>query len=378
MTKEAKVEHSALSRRQFLQTAGMLGLSLGGAAFLNACAQVPTGAGSAVAGPIKLTEMIYVGPGQGTVPRELGTAFMTKNPNVTIEYLEGTNAEIYPKMVAQKQLDANNPLVNFGYFNASSTASGDIDDMWVTLDPAKIPNMNNIIPELRRADNRGATWGVVGMGLLYNTEFVKEAPTSWMDIFDEKFKGKVAMFDYTFAFNGFLEVAHVLGGNIDETFKKFSEAAKNGQFSFFYTSNAQAKDALVTGNVWLEPFFTQLALTWGPGGEGGPVAYAIPKEGMMAMPTYMQIVKGSTPAQIDAASAVINDFLSTEWLSKYVNESANIPATTTAKLDPKYANEPAFQAENVKNAIKIDWVNLAKNNAAWRERWDREVKAFMS
>ena len=286
--------------------------------------------------------MIYVGPGQGTVPRELAAEFIKNNPNVTLEMLEGTNADIYPKMLAQKQVDPNNPLVNFGYFNASSTASGDADDMWETLDPAKIPNMNDILPELRRADNRGATWGVVGMGLLYNTDFVKEAPTSWLDIFDPKFKGKVAMFDYTFAFNGFLEVAHVLGGDIDKTFQMFSDAAKNGQFSFFYTSNAQAKDGLVTGNVWLEPFFTQLGITWGKGGDGGPVTYAIPKEGMMAMPTYMQIVKGSTPQQIDTASKVINEFLSSKWLSKYVNESANIPATTTAKLDPRVRERTRF------------------------------------
>jgi putative spermidine/putrescine transport system substrate-binding protein len=322
--------------------------------------------------------MIYVGPGQNTVPKELAAAYMKEHPNVTIEMIEGTNAEQYPKMLAQKQVDPNNPLINFGYFNASSTASGDVDDMWVALDPAKIPNMETVYPELRRADNRGVPWGVVGMGFLYNTDLVKELPTSWMDIFDPRFKGKVALFDYAFAFNGFLEVAHVLGGDIDETFRLFSEAAKNGQFALFYTSNAQAKDALVTGTALIEPFFTQFGLTWGPGGEGAPVAYTLPQEGMMVMPVYNQIVKGSTPEQIDAASEVINEFLSTEWLSKYCNESANIPATTTAVLDAKYANEPAFQEENVKNGITLDWAELAANNAAWRERWDREVKAYMS
>ena len=367
------MESINLSRRDFVRGMGALGLSLGAGGLLTAC---DSGKGEAV----HLMQMVYVGPGQSIVPRELKLAFERDHPGVTIELMEGTNAAIYPQMVAQKEVDPNKPLVNFGFFNADSTAKGDVDDMWVSLDPKKIPRMEDTYEQYRRPDNLGVAWGVAGMGLLYNTDLVEEPPTSWLDMFDPRFKGKVALFDYAFAFNGLVEVAYVLGGdedNMDGAFEMVSKAAKDGQFSFFFTSNAQAKDALVTGNVLLEPFFVQFGITWGPKGEGGPVAAVAPDEGMMAMPVYMAVVKGSSQAQIDAASEYINTFMSPEWLSRHCNLAAQAPLSKYAQLDKDLALEPTYQPQAVENAMLLDWAKIAANSAEWKERWDREVKAYM-
>ena len=105
---------SGFSRREFLKRTGALGLgaALGASGLLSACSP---GAGGDQ--PVNLTHFIWVGGGQGIVPREVKAEYERDHPNVSIELYEGTNATTYPKMVAQKEVDPNNPLINFGFFN---------------------------------------------------------------------------------------------------------------------------------------------------------------------------------------------------------------------------------------------------------------------
>src|SRR3989442_9734504 len=166
------------SRRQFLQRAAALGISPATAlSSLAACGpgaarapSGPTAAGGKPAGadgPVKLTFFVYVGANQGVVPREVQAEYMKANPNVTIELFEGTNAETYPKMVAARKTTPDQPLINFGYFNADATAKGDGDDMWESLDPANVPALSNVYDTFKRKDSKGIAWGMVGIGLMY-------------------------------------------------------------------------------------------------------------------------------------------------------------------------------------------------------------------
>src|SRR5262249_22530529 len=91
------------------------------------------------AAPVELTMFISAGANQGVVPREVVARYVKAHPDVEIEFWESTNAATYPKMMAAKQADPKAPLVNFGYFNVDLSNRGDTDDMWVVLDPARIP-----------------------------------------------------------------------------------------------------------------------------------------------------------------------------------------------------------------------------------------------
>jgi putative spermidine/putrescine transport system substrate-binding protein len=369
---------SGFSRREFIKRAGALGLgaALGGSGLLSACAPAAGGGDQ----PVQLTHFIWVGGGQGIVPREVKAEYERDHPNVAIELYEGTNATTYPKMVAQKEVDPNKPLINFGFFNIDATTKGTLDDMWISLDPEKIPHMNDVYEPYWRPENKGIVWGISGVGLMYNPELVEEPPTSWNDIFDPRFKGQVAVWDYAWGFNGLAAVAHANGGdeeNIDVSFDLYSQAAKDGQFRFFFDSNQAIKDAMVRGEVAVAPFFNSFPINWGPKGEGGPFAYAIPEEGMVAFPLLFQIVKGSSDEQIAVAEEIVDIYLSPEVLGRYCSLTANVPTSEFVKLDKDYALEPAFDKDNVANAMQLDWAAIATHNTEWKERWDREVKAYM-
>jgi putative spermidine/putrescine transport system substrate-binding protein len=371
-----------VTRRALLRKAGTAGAVIGLGALGGASPWTAVRALANHPKRIDITEFIWIGGGQGIVPREVKRAYEKLHPNVHVELFEGTNATTYPRMVAQREVNPNKPLVNFGFFNVDAHTKGMLDDMWLPLDPAKIPNMNNVFDSYRVKENKGIGWGLSSISVLHNRNLVKEPPASWNDIFAPRFKGKVMIFDYAFGFNGLLGVAYANGGsekNIDVAFEKYSKAAQDGQFLAMFTTNQQVKEALARGEALVAPYFTSFAITWNeeaPSGEG-PFGYTVPRENMIAFTYYFQIVKGTAPEQIDVASDIINMYLWKDTIARYCNFTATVPAVKGTILKPQYKDEPAFRPAAIENAIQPDWAYVAEKTPEWRQRWDREVKAKM-
>ena len=178
--------------------------------------------------PVKITFFIWAGSNQGVVPREVFKAYREAHPEVTIEELESTNAITYPKMVAARRTTPDNPMVSCGFFNVDAITRGDADEMWESMNPERIPNLANVLPQYRRLDNRGVGYQMSGIGILYNKNAVKTPPTSWTALWDPANRGRVVMFDYN---TQMLSIAARLNGgsehDIDPGFKIWSDNAQN-------------------------------------------------------------------------------------------------------------------------------------------------------
>jgi len=379
------------SRRHLLRRAAALGLSV-------AAAPLVPGAVGRAAPPeptvggiynvwrrqeaVTLTMFVWVGANQGVVPREVIADYMRDNPQVKIELYEGTNAETYPKIVASRKIDPNNPLINFGFFNIDATVKGDVDDVWESLDPEHVPNMRDIIEAYHRPQNRGIGWGLSGVGLIYNKERVSTPPSSWMDYWDPAFKGKLALSNYSFYINGLCTTARFMPGgkgesdpeSIERAAKFIGEKAKEGQIALFFDNNEQLKQPLLRGEAWLSGWFKAISYIWEVE-EKAPFGFAIPREGMVAFPLFFQVIKGSTPLQKLHAERIINEMLSSERLSRYCNLTTSIPTSRTVKLEERFANDPAFNKEAVEGALQLDWATIGAKSNEWKELWDAEVKA---
>jgi putative spermidine/putrescine transport system substrate-binding protein len=369
----------AMSRRELLVRTGALGFLAAGAGGLSALSSacVPF-IGSGSSEQVNLTHFIWVGGGQGVVPREVVPAYEQTHPNVHVELYEGTNAVTYPKMVASKEADPSKPLINFGFYNVDATVKGAKDDMWVSLDESKIPNMKGIFPGFRRPENKGIGWGMSAIGLIYNKNTVKQPPTSWLDLLDPTYKGKVVTFDYGFNLL-LLPITYAMGGsakNDEDAWKAITKAARDKQFLAFGGSNEDVKNPIVRGDAWIAPWFSSQQRVWEKE-EGAPVGYVIPREGQEAFPLYFQIVKGSTSRQIDVASDILNQYLDPTTLGRYCDLTKSIPARGDVKLSADLQADPAFAPSAIEKAIQIDWDTAAERDAEWRKRWDRDVKAVM-
>jgi len=366
-----RARRGGLTRREFLRTAaGTAGAlaagQIGGLRF--ALRQVEAGARE------RLTLFVWSGLNLPVVAREVARSYMQTHAGTTIEVLEGQNFEVYPKMVSARKLTPNQPLVHFGYSNTQFTYQGDADDLWEAIDPANVPNLKNIAPAYLRPGNRGVGFSIAPVGLMYNTRLVREAPTSWTDMWHPRFRGKVTSIKYAWYANGLVIAARLNGGsekNIDPGFRLWAQNAN--QFVAFANSNVETRDLVIRGDAHIAAMFGGNVEQWKQ--DGAPLEFVIPREGMISFPLFLVIVKGVNPTQKRIAEGVINLILSERWLARWAALTFFVPTATKNVAPPSLRGMKMYNAEEIARAIQFDWATISQNEQAWRERWDKEVVA---
>ncbi|KQY94298.1 spermidine/putrescine ABC transporter substrate-binding protein [Paenibacillus sp. Root52] len=360
-----------------LTLAASLVLSACGGASTTSNSSEGTDASGSGGEKVKLTMFIWAGSNQDVVPKEVVAEYVKEHPNVEVTFEESTNSVMYPKMVAGKQANPDDPIVNFGYFNADATAKGLNDDMWEPLDTSIVTNIKDIPEQFHQPDNKGIVWGVSSFALVYNKDLVQTPPTSWNDLWEnEQFKGKTALWDYMFYsyISPLIAVkGQEIGASYDNPEPAFQYVADHSdQVGTLVTSNDQLKALLESGDALIAPFSAQVAQTWIDA--GSPLAVAYPEEGAISFPYSLQVVKGSTPEQTRVANEIINELLNAESLTSYADATGTPVTSTTATVPDKYKDDPSFSVETQSNGINPDWDKLAQNSSAWKELWDRLVK----
>jgi putative spermidine/putrescine transport system substrate-binding protein len=358
----------ALSRRNFL---GLLA-GAGTAAGLAACGN-PGGGGSASS--VTSLTMFHWAGAQGAVPKKVGDAFATAK-GVKVSYIEGTNAETFPKLVSSVQINPDKPLLNLGFFNGQSFATGEKSDLWLPV-PDSVANAGKVLEKYRIASKHGAYMVMDAMGLVYSKKAFPTPPTSWNQLFDAKYKGKVTTWDApAFGVNGLPVIAKINGGsesNLAPGLERFAAAAKAKQFNGFISSVDQLRQQLKSGEVVIAPGFQGVAEPWIQAGDD--IGFVVPEEGVMAFPEGFQIVKGSTDAQQTAAAELMNEIFDPANVSAYCEATGTIPLVEGATLGEKYKDRAGFQLETVEKAIQIDWAALVAATEAATKTWNDEVKA---
>jgi putative spermidine/putrescine transport system substrate-binding protein len=327
------------------------------------------------ANPVEVTMFVFLGGALGVQPKAFKEWYESNHSNVKINIYENSNTVGYPLMVAAKKQDASKPFVNLGFFNAQTTAQGDLDDMWEKLDYGHLANVKDIYPAFKRSSQKGIGIGADQLGLVYNTQQISKAPTSWSDLWSPNYAGKVVFFDYYW--QAVYAAARLNGGNLhhmDKGWNLWSQKAHD-QIRTIVTSNPQYLQVLTNGTAGLTSYFNGTAIQWVR--QGAPLKYVVPKEGGINVPVYLQSVKGNTPAQSEVCQDIIGKMLSPKWCGGWANTSVEVPANSKVKLPAEFKALPAFQPATINKLWKLEWQVVAKANSTWRGQWDQQVKGHL-
>jgi len=358
-----------MSRRASSLFSRFLGLGCAAAALATVVAPA-----SAQDEEVQITFFIWAGSNQGVIPMEVIEKYRAEHPNVTIDILESNNAITYPKMVATHRTTPDDPLVHCGFFNVDAITKGKVDDMWEPVTTADVPNMGNVLERFVRPEGKGIGYQSSTIGIMYNTDKVKEVPDSWSVLWADGNDKQVTFFDYD---TRMLAIAARLNGgdehNIDPGFDTWADHVNN--IRALVDSNDAVKNLVVSGDAYYTPWFASLATVWM--NEGAPLGFAAPKEGMIAFPVYLAIANGVTPAEKKVCGDLLNALLEPENAGRYGELTSSVPVTTNAKLSDEQKANPLLSLEAAENAILLDYDYIAEMSADWRERWDREVKFKM-
>lgn len=310
----------------------------------------------------------YGGSTEKQMKSEIIPAFEKAN-NVKIVYVSGNSTDTLAKLQAQKgnqEIDVAimddgpmNQAMSFGFCEPAQLGDEDAD----IYDLAKMGKAVGI--------------GLVATGIAYNKDYFKKqgwaAPTSWNDLADPKYKGKLIVppITNTYGLNSLMKIAKINGGSIDNMdpgFKMFQDKIGPNVLAYVPSSGKtselfQSGDAVIA--VWGSGRLLSLNNT------GFPGAFVYPKEGAVALMTSACEVQGSNVPKL--AQKFIQYLVSPDVQLGIAQHMGWGPVNKKTKLPADLADSLPY-GDKVAAMTAVDWAKVNPKRAQWTNRWTHTVE----
>jgi putative spermidine/putrescine transport system substrate-binding protein len=352
----------ATTRRDVLKYAAAAGGVLLGGAPLQAFSQ-------ATGGRKDLESQMVFGCNGGSTQKNVEKEFVpawSKKTGVKVTYLAGQPAPNVAKVRAQKSA----PPIDALWLAGAATYQAIDGGLMQVLDRSRVPHLAEIPPSVAN-EKMAAPTGVAVVGLFYNKEIFKQKgfapPTSWLDMWDPKFKGHVGAYSTTTtaSITWLSKISMVLTGQYKDSQDAFFAKAKD-LGSNYYASAGAYETAIQQGDAWIGAYTSQRAKQLIDRGQ--PLVFVEPKEGFAAYPVWCGVVNNCKSP--NAAHAWIDFLVSREGQEKIAKYIGYVPVNPNV-------NAPAGQEVFFPNINKVflpDFRWLSANLKMLVSRWNREVE----
>ncbi len=315
-------------------------------------------------------QLIVAGYGGSTekILREKVLPKFEEENNVKVTYVAGNSTDTLAKLQAQKDnQEIDVALIDDGPMSRAVSLG--------FCAPITGVDFSQIYDTAAFPDHKASGLGLIATGLMYNKQVFTEngwaAPTSWNDLKDPKFAGKVVIPPMNNGY-GLLTVvmlARMNGGgegNIEPGFEIIkSDVDKN--VLAYEPSPAKMTELFQTGQavlgVWGSSRVQALA------GTGFPVDFVYPAEGAPAVMTAICPVAKASVSPL--AQAFVTMMLSKEVQESLADEAGYAPVRKDAVV-----KNPGLMpyGETAKKLVVADWSTINQQRDEWNKRWTREVE----
>ena len=322
------------------------------------------------------TKTLYIGMNGGTMEKtyteHVFGAFEKAN-NVKVVVVPGTSSDILAKAQANK----DDPQMHVMFLDDGIMYRAIGMGLCEKMKPSTA--LGDLFPTARFKGDMAAGVNIGMTGIAYNKKMFTEkgwaAPTSWMDMADPKFKGKVvfqSLSSSTFGLHGFLLFNRIQGGNdknVEPGFKAWTTTIGPNVLEYI-PSSAKLAEMVQTGEAAMFPLTpTAVGVLKG---KGLPVEYVQPKEGSAVLTVgECVIAKNSEPA---LAHKLAEYLLSPQAQAAALEFGDQIPSNPKTKATGAAAALVAQMNDYMKTAVAVDWDVINENRPAWNARWNRTVE----
>lgn len=278
--------------------------------------------------------------------------------------------------LAQLATEGDKASVDVLHLDCSEVVQGTKMGVLETLDFSKLKNSEDLYEEAFMYDNAIVTnWGTYG--IVYRADLVPEAPTSWLDLWNDAYSGgKIGVVDYSMG--GGMEFAEAIAriqgtvisdtSNWDNLFEKL--ASLKGNIGVYASQHSDIESKISSGDIVISVETNGRAINLKK--EGYDVAFCQPKEGSIAMTSLAGIASGST--QKELAYIFVDMLLSPEGQKAYAENNYYAPSNSKTVIDEELQNYMPYGQEEVSKLLYMDTEALEPVKAEFIERWDKEFK----
>jgi spermidine/putrescine-binding protein len=285
----------------------------------------------------------------------------TKKTGVKVNFV--TQASSGEGLVKLQVMRAK-PTVDVWFTTASVADRAATDgDLLARLPKDKMPNLA-MLTQGFAADKYVAVYSYP-LSIIYRTDLVDKPITSWADLWQPRFAGKLAVPSMGMYQARMLAIAsEVNGGSIKDTDKGFEMLGKlKPNVAVFYGSDAQARQALAQGEV---------SVLVAPPSQAKRVAEA-------GVSVKILSPKGS-PMNADVMTIVGSgqEALAAEYINFLLDKGINETIARTLNMGAvnRESKQPAALADAMPkpgDELVLDEGFINKNIGAWTDRFNREI-----
>lgn len=263
------------------------------------------------------------------------------------------------------------PTYDVAYMDNSLATQLKNEGLLETLDVGKLASYPEVDKAAFGPDNSYVTFEVSATAIVYDPKVVKTPPTSWNDLFDPKYKGRMALGDVTgtSGVQTLMAVNRLKGGtleNMDPGFAAMKTIVPDAVT--LYTQADQLLSLFQRGDIAIAPWYPDRAGS--AIDKGYSLAVAYPKEGAVGIKPVLVIPKGTPNAAL--ALKYVDTVLSRDSQTCFTERQYAAPVNQTVKLTDKVARIVAT-GEDYKRLWFPDPQAVAAHLPEWIRRWQREV-----
>jgi len=293
------------------------------------------------------------------------------------EKASGGSVSLMPTMpleiIAKTAAARNNPPFDIIVADEGSFAVAVQQGLIEPIPAALLPNLKYLPAKFVDPNGLGVYVSAQVVGIAYNTEKIKVAPTSWNDLLKPEYKGRVGVVGFGSAVGPvwLTEVAKMRGGsetNMEPAFAYLRELLPN--IGAVASSPGQLATLIQQGQVDICAHYSNNVGDLQA--KGVPVELARPDTGWGIVRTSMHVVKNSKEPVL--AAAYVNAALDTRVQGELADAPYYLVPTNTQVSYPKGLQHYARSAAELDTFKSIDWVKLAPLRQGYIDRFDREVK----
>ena len=286
----------------------------------------------------------------------------TKATGITVQYVEAGSGGVVERVAKETSNPQADVLVTLPPFIQKAAADG-------LLQPYTPAGADQIAADQK--DSGGNFEALINnyMNFIYNASTLPDAPKTFADLLDAKFKGKIQYSTPGQAGDGtavMIELIHAFGGK-DAAFDYFKKLQDNNVGPSSSTGKLTAlvnKGELYVANGDLQMNLAQMAdnpnikVFWPAGPDG--------KRSTFALPYYVGLVKGAPHA--DNGKKLIDFLLSKDAQATVSSVALGVPV----RMDVQPTDKAAMQIHDAMNGVEVwtpDWAQVLKDLSADADRW---------
>lgn len=290
---------------------------------------------------------------------------------------EATGARVLVKLgnsaqhAAAVRATAGNSDMDVVFADDAFAAQMKNEQLLEPLDRSKLSNSGDIIEGAWGADNAYVAAMLSATTIIYNSKKITTPPTSWNDLFDPKYAGRIAIGDVsgTSGWQLLAAMNRLAGGTLDDVtpgIEKIRPLAQNSVL--LYTQADQVVSLFERDEIDIAVWYPDRATVAAE--KGLPLAVAYPKEGAVGIRPTLSIPKGSP--NVDLALKFIDTVLAAENQKCFSERNFIGTVNKTVKLSDRVA-AIVPTGEALTNLIFLDPNVMSQKLPEWTRRWQREV-----